>query len=108
MRRLLLALFAAMHLPTAAAQAQAAARAHTVRIEGMKFCGRIGVAAGDTIVWTNRDFLPHSVTATQAKVESGDLAPERPSSSSREQGEIKYHTPASRHARRGGRQIRAF
>ena len=41
----------------------------------MKFVPeRIEVAAGDSIVWTNKDFLPHSVTAAAAKVESGDLA----------------------------------
>ena len=40
----------------------------------MKFVPeRLEVAAGDTIVWTNQDFLPHSVTASAAKVESGDL-----------------------------------
>ena len=66
MRRLLPAIFAACLLPTGAApvQAQAAGKTHTVRIEGMKFVPeRIEVAAGDTIVWTNEDFLPHRVTA---------------------------------------------
>jgi plastocyanin len=29
------------------------------------------VAAGDRITWTNRDFVPHSVTAPG--IESGDL-----------------------------------
>jgi plastocyanin len=38
----------------------------------MKFVPeRLEVAAGDTIVWTNRDFVPHSVTAPG--LESGDL-----------------------------------
>jgi plastocyanin len=75
-RRLLPALLAALLLPTGAAWAQAAGKTHAVTIEGMKFVPeRIEVAAGDTIVWTNKDFLPHSVTAAQAKVESGDLAP---------------------------------
>ncbi len=42
----------------------------------MKFVPeRLEIAAGDTVVWTNRDFLPHSVTAKQAHVESGDLPP---------------------------------
>ena len=42
----------------------------------MKFVPeRLELAAGDTVVWTNKDFLPHSVTASQARVESGDLAP---------------------------------
>jgi plastocyanin len=46
-----------------------------VRIEGMKFVPeRLEVAAGDTITWTNRDFVPHSVTAAGAAIESGDLA----------------------------------
>ena len=31
------------------------------------------VHVGDTIVWTNKDILPHSVTAEQAKIESGEL-----------------------------------
>ena len=54
----------------------AAGKTYTVQIEGMKFVPeRLEVAAGDTVVWTNKDFLPHSVTASEAKVESGDLAP---------------------------------
>jgi plastocyanin len=59
-----------------AAGAYAAGKTHTVRIEGMKFVPeRLEVAAGDSVVWTNKDFLPHSVTASKAGVESGDLAP---------------------------------
>ena len=55
--------------------AHAAGKTHTVSIEGFRFVPeRIEVAAGDTIVWTNKDFLPHSVTAAKAKIESGDLA----------------------------------
>jgi len=46
-----------------------------VRIEGMKFVPeRLEVAAADRITWTNRDFVPHSVTAKAAAIESGDLA----------------------------------
>jgi plastocyanin len=49
-----------------------------VRIEGMKFVPeRLEVAVGDTVVWSNKDFLPHSVTASAAHVESGDLAPNK-------------------------------
>lgn len=41
----------------------------------MKFVPeRLEVAAGERITWVNRDFLPHSVTAKAAGVESGDLA----------------------------------
>jgi plastocyanin len=51
---------------------------HKVRIEGMKFVpDRLVVAPGDTVTWTNADFVPHSVTAAAAKVESGDLAANR-------------------------------
>ena len=61
-----------------AAGAHAAGKTHAVRIEGMKFIPeRLEVAAGDTVVWTNKDFLPHSVTAREARVESGDLAPNK-------------------------------
>ena len=60
------------------AAAVAAGKAHAVRIEGMKFIPeRLEVAVGDTVVWTNKDFLPHSVTAREARVESGDLAPNK-------------------------------
>ena len=58
------------------AAALAAGKTHAVRIEGMKFVPeRLEVAAGDSVVWTNKDFLAHSVTASEARVESGDLAP---------------------------------
>ena len=61
-----------------AAGAHAAGTTHAVRIEGMKFIPeRLEVATGDTVVWTNKDFLPHSVTAREARVESGDLAPNK-------------------------------
>ena len=58
-----------------AAGAYAAGKTHTVRIEGMKFVPeRLEVAQGDTVRWTNADFVPHTVTAAKAGVESGDLA----------------------------------
>ena len=63
-----------------------------MRIEGMTFVpGRLVVAAGDTITWTNRDFVPHSVTAAQSGVESGDLAEgKRWSFVARKRGEMAY------------------
>ena len=64
-----------MALPAAAL---AAGKTHAVRIEGMKFVPeRIEVAAGDTVVWTNKDLVPHTVTASGAKVESGEIAPNK-------------------------------
>jgi len=40
----------------------------------MKFVpDRLEVSVGDRITWTNRDFVPHSVTAQERGIESGDL-----------------------------------
>lgn len=75
-----------------AAGADAAGKTHTVRIEGMKFVPeRLEVAAGDTVVWTNKDFVPHSVTASEARVESGDLAANKSwRFIARKKGEMQY------------------
>jgi plastocyanin len=75
-----------------AAGAHAQGTTHAVRIEGMKFVPeRLEVAAGDTVVWTNKDFLPHSVTASAAHVESGDLAPNKSwKFVARKKGEMPY------------------
>jgi plastocyanin len=75
-----------------AAVAHAAGTTHAVRIEGMKFIPeRLEVPAGDTVVWTNKDFLPHSVTASEARVESGDLAPNKSwRFVARKKGEMPY------------------
>jgi len=75
-----------------AAGAHAAGKTHAVRIEGMKFIPEhVEVTTGDTVVWTNKDFLPHSVTAREARVESGDLAPSKSwRFIARKQGEMHY------------------
>lgn len=36
---------------------------------------RLEVADGDTVTWTNRDLVPHTVSAAAAGVESGNIAP---------------------------------
>lgn len=42
----------------------------------MKFVPeRLEVAAGDTVAWTNKDLVPHTVTAAGRGVESGTIAP---------------------------------
>ena len=58
----------------------------------MKFVPeRLEVAAGDRITWTNRDFVPHSVTAKAAGLESGDLAEGKSwSMVAKKPGEIAY------------------
>src|ERR1051325_3605809 len=56
------------------AAAHAAGKTHAVRIENFKFVPEgLEAASGDTIVWRNKDILPHSVTAEQAKIGSGEL-----------------------------------
>ena len=58
----------------------------------MKFVpDRLEVAVGDRITWTNRDFVPHSVTAKERGVESGDLTEGKSFTYvAREPGEIPY------------------
>jgi len=58
----------------------------------MKFVpGRLEVAVGDRITWRNVDFVPHSVTAEEAGVESGDLAQNaRWTWTARKKGEVAY------------------
>lgn len=55
---------AALSIPLATSAAQAAGRQVTVQIANMRF-GQIpsGLKVGDTIVWQNRDSVPHTVTA---------------------------------------------
>jgi plastocyanin len=63
-----------------------------VVIENMKFVpARLEVAAGDRITWVNRDFLPHTVTAKEARIESGDLSQNASWTwTARGKGEIPY------------------
>ncbi len=50
--------------PVAVVTAQTGARQHVVTMSAMRY-GRIptGMKVGDTIVWVNRDSVPHTVTA---------------------------------------------
>jgi plastocyanin len=60
----------------AAGMALAAPQVHEVVIEGMKFTpAALEVSQGDTVVWTNRDFVPHNVTAENGAFRSDDLQP---------------------------------
>lgn len=56
----------------------------------MKFIPeRVEVAVGETLTFTNRDFVPHTVTAPG--IESGDLAEGKSwSMVAKEKGEIAY------------------
>ena len=47
---------------------------HTVIIEGMKFVpDTLTVARGDTVIWVNKDFFPHTVTATGGRFDSHEI-----------------------------------
>jgi plastocyanin len=50
-------------------------KTHTVEIRGMGFHPAVlTVAVGDTIVWINRDIVPHTATATSGtKWDTGQL-----------------------------------
>jgi plastocyanin len=68
---------AAITLLTAGA-ALAAPVTHTVVIEGMAFKPAVlAIRAGDTVVWQNRDLVPHTVTAPAQRIESGDVAADK-------------------------------
>jgi plastocyanin len=47
-----------------AACSRSASRAHTVTIQNFAFAPlELTVAPGDTVIWTNKDFVPHTATA---------------------------------------------
>jgi plastocyanin len=49
-------------------------KTHTVTIEGMRFQPEVlTVAPGDTIVWVNKDLVPHTVTSKAGSFDSKDI-----------------------------------
>ena len=53
-------------------------KTHTVTIEGTSFQpGRLTVAAGDTVVWINKDPFPHTATSKSGAFDSGSIAPDK-------------------------------
>ena len=72
---------------------QAAPQTHTVLIENMRFSPEaLAVHPGDRIVWRNNDLVPHTATATAAKVfDSGSIAPGQSwSTVVRQKGKVPY------------------
>jgi plastocyanin len=52
-----------------------AATVHTVTIDGFAFKpSSVVVKEGDTVVWRNDDPVPHTATAKEAGLDSGDIA----------------------------------
>jgi plastocyanin len=49
-------------------------RTHTITIESMRFQPEaLTVASGDTIVWVNRDLVPHTATSKPGNFDSKDI-----------------------------------
>jgi len=47
---------------------------HTVTIEGMRFQPEVlTVAPGDTVVWVNKDLVPHTATSQAGGFDSKDI-----------------------------------
>lgn len=75
---LAVSLLPSLFLPAAhvAGAATAAPRVHTVLIEGMRFLPEgLTVAPGDTVVWVNRDMVPHTATSASGRFDSLEIAP---------------------------------
>jgi plastocyanin len=77
--RLAVAGLAVLTLSAAGPSAESAqkppkAQTHTVIIDASAFQqDSLAVNAGDTIVWTNRDLFPHTVTATNGAFDSKQI-----------------------------------
>jgi plastocyanin len=63
---------------SAAAALPSRAQTHTVTIEGMRFQPEaLTVAAGDTIVWVNKDLVPHTATSETGGFDSKEIQPDK-------------------------------
>ena len=76
----------------AARATDVAPRVHTVLIEGMRYQPEgLTVAAGDTVVWINRDMVPHTATSASGRFDSNEIAPGKSwTHSVRDTGEFAY------------------
>jgi plastocyanin len=53
---------------------QRKAKTHTITIEGMRFQPEVlTIALGDTIVWVNKDIVPHTATSKTGNFDSKDI-----------------------------------
>lgn|SRR5687768_105831 len=70
----------------------AESQTHTVIIEGLRFQPeRLTVARGDTIVWINKDLVPHTVTSEAGPFDSQTIAAEKSwTFTATTQGEFPY------------------
>jgi plastocyanin len=62
--------------PAAQAADRGAGRPHTVTIDALSYSPKtLIVRRGDRITWTNRDPIPHTVTAANGTFDSHSIAP---------------------------------
>jgi plastocyanin len=53
-------------------------KTHTVTMENMRFQPQsLTVAAGDTVVWVNKDLVPHTATSKHGGFDSQVIPPEK-------------------------------
>jgi plastocyanin len=71
-----LAAIGVLTLPAATRSTNPAPQRHTIEIQGMKFHPEaLEVRRGDTVVWINRDMVPHTATSTRKSGwDTGSLA----------------------------------
>jgi plastocyanin len=75
-----------------AASGRAKPKTHTVTMEGMRFQPeRLTVARGDTIVWVNKDLVPHTATSKAGGFDSQIILAEKSwRFTPRKKGEFAY------------------
>ena len=76
-----------------ASRAAAPGRQHLVDMKGKRYRpDSLVIAAGDTVVWSNADDEPHSVTMDTTEFDSGDIAPGAKFRwTFRQKGRLRYH-----------------
>jgi len=85
-------LLAAGPLLLCGCQDKATGRVYHVEIKGMAYAlPELTVSPGDTVVWVNRDIVPHTVTADGRRFDSGSMSPSAEwSFAARERGRFPY------------------
>jgi plastocyanin len=75
-----------------AAEKRIEPKTHTVTIQGMRFQPeRLTVERGDTIVWVNKDLVPHTATSEAGRFDSQTIETEKSwRFTARTKGEFPY------------------
>jgi plastocyanin len=75
-----------------AAGERATPQTHTVTIEGMRFQPEsLTVARGDTVVWVNKDVVPHTATSKAGRFDSKIIPAEKSwKFAAKKKGEFPY------------------